>query len=187
MNKDNFFIFKDVTIDSDYLPLITFKTINQKEAVENYIISEAKDFFINILKINDELIQIPYPNLITKQDFNTRDIKDFYNILFYDLDQRHSNSNRKLKIKEYPTACAGSANFRHLLNELKIKQNFIPDIIYIDYLNICMSSRIRNGANVNSYTLVKAIAEELRGLAVEHNVPIFSATQTNRSGYCSRI
>ncbi|MBD2482213.1 hypothetical protein [Planktothrix sp. FACHB-1365] len=98
MNKDNFFIFKDVTIDSDYLPLITFKTINQKEAVENYIISEAKDFFINILKINDELIQIPYPNLITKQDFNTRDIKDFYNILFYDLDQRHSNSNRKLKI-----------------------------------------------------------------------------------------
>lgn len=89
----------------------------------------------------------------------------------------------KLKIKEYPTACAGSANFRHLLNELKIKQNFIPDVIYIDYLNICMSSRIRNGANVNSYTLVKAIAEELRGLAVEHNVPIVSATQTTRSGY----
>ncbi len=91
----------------------------------------------------------------------------------------------KLVIKEYPTACAGSANFRHLLNELKIKKNFIPDIIYIDYLNICMSSRIKNGANVNSYTLVKAIAEELRGLAVEHNVPIVSATQTTRSGYSS--
>lgn len=89
----------------------------------------------------------------------------------------------KLVIKEYPTACAGSANFRHLINELKIKKNFIPDVIYIDYLNICMSSRIRNGANVNSYTLVKAIAEELRGLAVEHNVPIISATQTTRSGY----
>ena len=89
----------------------------------------------------------------------------------------------KLKIKEYPTACAGSANFRHLLNELKVKQNFIPDVIYIDYLNICMSSRIRNGANVNSYTMVKAIAEELRGLAVEHNVPIISATQTTRGGY----
>lgn len=91
----------------------------------------------------------------------------------------------KLVIKEYPTASAGSANFRHLLNELKIKKNFIPDVIYIDYLNICVSSRIKNGANVNSYTIVKAIAEELRGLAVEFNVPIFSATQTNRSGFTS--
>lgn len=91
----------------------------------------------------------------------------------------------KLVIKEYPTACAGSANFRHLLNELKIKKNFVPNVIYIDYLNICMSSRIRHGSNVNSYTLVKAIAEELRGLAVEHNVPIISATQTTRSGYSS--
>jgi replicative DNA helicase len=91
----------------------------------------------------------------------------------------------KLVIKEYPTACAGSANFRHLLNELKIKKNFVPDIIYIDYLNICTSSRIRHGANVNSYTLVKAIAEELRGLAVEFGVPIVSATQTTRTGYSS--
>lgn len=92
-------------------------------------------------------------------------------------------TNHKLIVKEYPTACAGSANFRHLLNELKIKKNFIPDIIYIDYLNICMSSRIKHGANVNSYTLIKAIAEELRGLAVEFNVPIVTATQTTRSGY----
>ena len=91
----------------------------------------------------------------------------------------------KLIVKEYPTACAGSANFRHLLNELKIKKNFIPDIIYIDYLNICMSSRIKHGANVNSYTLIKAIAEELRGLAIEFDVPIVSATQTTRGGYSS--
>jgi replicative DNA helicase len=89
----------------------------------------------------------------------------------------------KLIIKEYPTASAGSAHFRHLLNELRIKRNFIPDIIYIDYLNICCSSRIKSGANVNSYTYIKAIAEELRGLGVEFNVPIFSATQTTRSGY----
>lgn len=89
----------------------------------------------------------------------------------------------KLIIKEYPTASAGSAHFRHLINELKLKKNFHPDIVYIDYLNICMSSRIRMGANVNSYTLIKAIAEELRGLAVECNVPIVSATQTTRSGY----
>ena len=96
-----------------------------------------------------------------------------------------SKTEGKLIIKEYPTACAGSANFRHLLNELKIKKNFIPDIIYIDYLNICTSSRLKYGANVNSYTLIKAIAEELRGLAVEYNVPIVSATQTTRSGYSS--
>ena len=89
----------------------------------------------------------------------------------------------KLIIKEYPTASAGAANFRHLLNELKLKRGFEPEIIYIDYLNICMSSRLRYGANVNSYTYVKAIAEELRGLAVEFNVPIVSATQTTRSGY----
>jgi archaellum biogenesis ATPase FlaH len=92
-------------------------------------------------------------------------------------------TNGKLIIKEYPTASAGSANFRHLLNELKIKRDFVPDIIYIDYLNICSSSRIKFGANVNSYTYIKAIAEELRGLAVEFAVPIVTATQTTRSGY----
>jgi len=89
----------------------------------------------------------------------------------------------KLIIKEYPTASAGSAHFRHLINELRIKRNFVPDVIYIDYLNICASSRIKSGSSVNSYTYVKAIAEELRGLAVEFNVPVVSATQTTRSGY----
>ena len=86
----------------------------------------------------------------------------------------------KLIVKEYPTASAGSAHFRHLINELRIKRNFVPDIIYIDYLNICSSSRIKTGSNVNSYTYIKAIAEELRGLAVEFNVPVVSATQTTR-------
>jgi hypothetical protein len=86
----------------------------------------------------------------------------------------------KLVIKEYPTAGAGSAHFRHLINELRIKRNFIPDVIYIDYLNICSSSRIKSGSNANSYTLIKSIAEELRGLAVEFNVPVVSATQTTR-------
>jgi len=91
----------------------------------------------------------------------------------------------KLLVKEYPTASAGTGHFRHLLNEMKMKKSFVPDIIYIDYLNICMSSRMKAGSNVNSYTLIKAIAEELRGLAVEKNVPIVSATQTTRSGYGS--
>jgi replicative DNA helicase len=91
----------------------------------------------------------------------------------------------KLIIKEYPTASAHSGHFRALLNELALKKSFRPDIIFIDYLNICSSSRFKGGNNVNSYTLVKSIAEELRGLAVEFNVPIFSATQTTRSGFGS--
>lgn len=90
----------------------------------------------------------------------------------------------KLIIKEYPTASAHSGHFRHLINELKIKKSFVPDIIYVDYLNICASSRIKGmGGSINSYSFVKAIAEELRGLAVEKDVPVFSATQTTRSGY----
>jgi len=89
----------------------------------------------------------------------------------------------KLIIKEYPTASANVTHFKHLLNELKLKRQFIPDIIYIDYLNICSSARMKMGASVNSYTFIKAIAEELRGLAVEHNLPIVSATQTTRGGY----
>lgn len=96
-----------------------------------------------------------------------------------------SNTPGKLIIKEYPTASAGSAHFRHLLNELKLKKNFVPEVIYIDYLNICASSRLKFGSNVNSYSYIKAIAEELRGLAVEFNVPIVSATQTTRSGFTS--
>ena len=91
----------------------------------------------------------------------------------------------QLIIKEYPTASAHSGHFKALLNELALKKSFRPDIIFIDYLNICSSSRFRGGSNVNSYTLVKSIAEELRGLAVEFNVPIVSATQTTRSGYGS--
>lgn len=91
--------------------------------------------------------------------------------------------NGKLIIKEYPTATANVNHFRALLEELAMKKKFSPDIIFVDYLNICAAARFKNAANVNSYMYVKAIAEELRGLAVEQNVPIFSATQTNRSGF----
>jgi replicative DNA helicase len=90
----------------------------------------------------------------------------------------------KLIVKEYPTGAAHTGHFRALLNELKLKKNFKPDIIYIDYLNICASSRMRGlGGSINSYSYIKAIAEEMRGLAVEFNVPIMSATQTTRSGF----
>ena len=101
------------------------------------------------------------------------------------INRLKSKTTGTLIIKEYPTASAGSGHFRHLLNELKLKKNITPDIIYIDYLNICTSSRIKANAMANSYTLIKSIAEELRGLAVEFNVPIVSATQTTRSGFSS--
>lgn len=104
------------------------------------------------------------------------------------LKQRVENINRKgngkLLIKEYPTGSANTSHMRALLNELKLKKNFIPDIIFIDYLNICSSARMKGmGGSINSYTYIKAIAEEMRGLAVEFSVPIVSATQTTRSGY----
>jgi len=99
------------------------------------------------------------------------------------IDEIGSATHGKLVIKEYPTSSAHSGHFRALLDELKLKKDFVPDIIYIDYINICSSARMKAGGNVNSYTLIKAIAEELRALAVEYNVPILSATQTNRSGW----
>jgi len=94
-----------------------------------------------------------------------------------------SKTHGKLIIKEYPTASASVLHFRSLINELQLKKSFRPDIIFVDYLNICASSRIKPGASVNSYSYIKAIAEELRGLAVEFAVPVMSATQTTRSGF----
>lgn len=119
------------------------------------------------------------------------------NITFEDLsalskdmyDKRVGNikkkTNGKLIIKEYPTASASVTHFRGLINELRLKKNFTPDMVFIDYLNICTSSRIKPGSNVNSYSYIKSIAEELRGFAVELQVPVVSATQTNRTGFVS--
>jgi hypothetical protein len=106
--------------------------------------------------------------------------KDLYDKKINNLSK---TTKGKLIIKEYPTASANVNHFRALLNELNLKRSFVPDIIFVDYLNICTSSRIKTGSNVNSYTLIKSIAEELRGLAVENKLPIVSATQTTRSGY----
>ncbi len=101
------------------------------------------------------------------------------------IDKLAAKTSGKLIIKEYPTASAHCGHFKALLQELKLKKSFEPDIIFVDYLNICASSRYRSAVNVNSYSYVKAIAEELRGLAVETSVPICSATQTTRSGFAS--
>jgi len=117
---------------------------------------------------------------------NIQEITDLPKVMF---EKKVTNLAQKtqgtLIIKEYPTASAHSGHFKSLLNELALKKSFRPDIIFIDYLNICASQRYRAGSNVNSYTVVKAIAEELRGLACEANLPIVSATQTTRSGYGS--
>jgi replicative DNA helicase len=117
---------------------------------------------------------------------NIQDIAELPKSLF---ESKVNNIAKKtqgsLIIKEYPTASAHSGHFKGLINELALKKSFKPDIIFIDYLNICSSSRFKGGNNINSYTLIKSIAEELRGLAVEFNVPICSATQTTRSGFGS--
>ena len=107
--------------------------------------------------------------------------KDMFTTKVQDLSRKTAG---KLIIKEYPTGSAHSGHFRALLNELKLKKQFTPDVIFVDYLNICASSRMKAmGGSINSYTYIKAIAEELRGLAVEYDVPVWSATQTTRSGY----
>ena len=119
-------------------------------------------------------------------NINIQDITDLPKPMFEskvtDLSKKTQGT---LIIKEYPTAAAHSGHFKALLNELALKKSFRPDIIFIDYLNICASSRYRGNSNVNSYSYIKAIAEELRGLAVEASLPIVSATQTTRSGFAS--
>jgi hypothetical protein len=116
---------------------------------------------------------------------NIKDIPELPEVLYNSKVQEIARKTQgKLIIKEYPTASAHAGHFKALLSDLALKKDFRPHIIFIDYLNICASARYK-GAVVNSYTYVKAIAEELRGLAVEHNVPIVSATQTTRAGYGS--
>ena len=117
---------------------------------------------------------------------NIQDITDLPKVMYEDkVTSLTKKTQGSLIIKEYPTASAHSGHFKALLNELALKKSFRPDIIFIDYLNICASSRYRTNNNVNSYSYIKAIAEELRGLAVEANLPIVSATQTTRSGFAS--
>lgn len=120
----------------------------------------------NLLDVTlDELVEMP---------------KDVYD---RKINRIKGKTTGKLIVKEYPTGSAHAGHFRHMLNELKMKKNFTPDIIFVDYLNICASSRVKGAAAANSYTLVKSIAEEIRGLAMEFNVPIVTSSQFNRSGY----
>ena len=142
----------------------------------------------NVLYITMEMAE---ERIAERIDANLMNItmEDLHNLpkkMFQDrLGKIQNKTNGKLIIKEYPTASAHSGHFRALLKELSLKKSFAPDIIFIDYLNICSSARFKGNANVGSYFYIKAIAEELRGLAVETNVPIMSATQTTRGGYAN--
>ena len=142
----------------------------------------------NVLYITMEMAEEKIAERIDANLLNVP-IQDLVDLPKTSFENKVINLNKKtqgqLIIKEYPTASAHSGHFKALLNELALKKSFKPDIIFVDYLNICASSRYKGSANINSYTLVKSIAEELRGLAVEAEVPIVSATQTTRSGYGS--
>jgi len=142
----------------------------------------------NVLYITMEMAEEKIAERIDANLLNIgiQDITDLPRPMFDSkVDSIAKKTQGSLIIKEYPTASAHSGHFKSLLNELALKKSFKPDIIFIDYLNICASSRYRAGSNVNSYSYIKAIAEELRGLAVESNLPIVSATQTTRSGFGS--
>jgi replicative DNA helicase len=139
----------------------------------------------NVLYITMEMAEEKIAERIDANLFNVniKDLVDLPETIFQSrINELKRKTQGRLIIKEYPTASAHVGHFKSLLNELQLKKTFKPDIIFIDYLNICASARYK-GAIVNSYTYVKAIAEELRGLAVEHNVPLVSATQTTRSGF----
>ena len=142
----------------------------------------------NVLYVTCEMAEEKIAERIDANLLNTniREVAELPKTVFErKVNKLREKTQGKLIIKEYPTASAHVGHYRSLLSELKLKKNFMPDIIFIDYLNICASSRYRSAVNVNSYNYVKAIAEELRGLAVEFDVPIFSATQTTRSGFTS--
>jgi replicative DNA helicase len=146
------------------------------------VLSQGKNVLYITLEMAEERIAERID--VNLMNITLDQLKDLPKSIFENrIDKIRNKTQGKLIIKEYPTASAHVGHFNSLLNELQLKKQFRPDMIIVDYLNICASSRFKAGANINSYTLVKAIAEELRGMAVENNVPILSATQTTRGGY----
>jgi archaellum biogenesis ATPase FlaH len=140
----------------------------------------------NVLYITMEMAEERIAERIDANLLNVQiqDIIDIPKPMFEDkVKKLQQKTQGQLIIKEYPTASAHAGHFDSLIKELNLKKGFVPDIIFIDYLNICTSQRYSSGSNINSYTVVKSIAEELRGLAVKYNVPVFSATQTTRGGF----
>ena len=158
------------------------KSLFMCHVASSYLLQGLNVLYITLEMAEERIAERIDANLF---DVTMDDLHDMPKQL-YDtkLDKLNAKTNGKLIIKEYPTASAHSGHFRALMNELALKKSFKPDVVFIDYLNICASARFKGG-NISSYFYVKAIAEELRGLAVEFNLPIFSATQTTRTGYVS--
>lgn len=159
------------------------KSLTMCHMAANHLMYGKKVLYITMELAEEEVSRRIDANIL---DTKIGDIENLPEDVFKKRISRYKNkSTGKLIVKEYPTGGANAAHFRHLLNELRIKKNFEPDVIYIDYLNICSSARIRGGGDANSYMLIKSIAEELRGLAVEFAVPVVTATQLNRGAYGS--
>ena len=157
------------------------KTLFMCHHAANVLISGYDVLYITLEMAEERIAERIDANLM---DLTIDELHDLPKTLFESsVDKIRKKTQGKLIIKEYPTASAHVGHFKSLIKELKIKRQFTPKIIFIDYLNICASSRFRTGANVGSYFYIKAIAEELRGFAVEQDVPIVSATQVNRTGF----
>jgi len=158
------------------------KSLFMCHVASSYLLQGLNVLYITLEMAEERIAERIDANLL---DVTMEDLHDMPHQL-YDgkIKKLREKTQGQLIIKEYPTASAHSGHFKSLINELALKKSFRPDVIFIDYLNICASSRFKGG-NISSYFYVKAIAEELRGLAVESNVPIFSATQTTRTGFVS--
>jgi replicative DNA helicase len=156
------------------------KTLILCHFASSYLLQSKNVLYITLEMAEEKIAQRIDSNIM---NVALNDLKNLPESIFNDrIDSITKKTKGRLIVKEYPTSTAHAGHFRALLNELKIKKDFTPDVILIDYINICASSRLRMGGSVNSYTYIKAISEELRGLAVEFKVPIWSATQTNRDG-----
>ena len=158
------------------------KSLFMCHLASSYLLQGLNVLYISLEMAEERIAERIDANLL---DVTMEDLHDMPKQLYEGkISKLREKTQGQLVIKEYPTASAHSGHFKSLMNELALKKSFRPDVIFIDYLNICASSRFKGG-NISSYFYVKAIAEELRGLAVEFNVPIFSATQTTRTGYVS--
>ena len=159
------------------------KSLTLTHLASSFLLQGKNVLYITLEMSEEKIAQRIDANLL---NVNIGDIKylqkDTFNKKIVELSKKTMG---RLIIKEYPTSSAHSGHFRSLLNELSLKQSFVPDVLFVDYLNICTSSRYSKNYSANSYTIVKSIAEELRGLAVEHNFPLWTATQLTRSGYNS--
>ena len=157
------------------------KTLAMCHMASSFLLQSKNVLYITMEMAEEEIAKRMDANML---NVPINQLGDLSKSMFTNKASKLADKTRgTLIIKEYPTASAHSGHFKALLNELALKKSFKPDVIFIDYINICASSRFRAGSNMNSYSIIKSIAEELRGLAVEHDVTIFSATQTTRSGF----